>query len=93
MSQNATNEALAFVFRQAADLIEEGDLARACWRAADAAGILRGLLETESPPVDRPLCGLDEPTGRGFMLPHRTPHLEPLAPGELERTIKADLLK
>ena len=47
-----------------------GDITPAAWRLADAGLLLRLHLEHDLKHIEeRRLCGLDEPTGRGAMLP------------------------
>ena len=57
-------DTIEHLLREAADCLEDGDAPRAAWRVADAAGLLRERLARE-----KGLSGLDEPTGRGFLLP------------------------
>lgn len=56
----------------AAQLIEAGDIHSACWRLADAGALLRLALEdakADTEPHHVWLCGFNEPTGRGALLP------------------------
>lgn len=46
--------------------LDAGEMDRLAWRLADAAGILREELAGK---YEGGLCGLDEPTGRGYVLP------------------------
>ena len=57
--------------------LETGEIDRMAWRLADAGGILREELAGK---FDGELCGLDDPTGRGYMLPAKSPEqLKPIA--------------
>ncbi len=54
------------LLRYAAELIEAGNLGSACWRLADAGLLLRRRMLRKG---FRKAEGLDQPTGRGAMLP------------------------
>jgi hypothetical protein len=54
------------LLRYAAELIEAGNLSSACWRLADAGLMLRRRMLRKGYSKAE---GLDQPTGRGAMLP------------------------
>ena len=57
--------------------LDAGEMDRLAWRLADAAGILREELAGK---FEGGLCGLDEPTGRGYMLPAKSAEqIQPVA--------------
>lgn len=63
-------EALQLAEAAASIMRNGGDVTSAAWRLADAGLMLRRHLTIELPHDDlRSLCGYDEPTGRGAMLP------------------------
>lgn len=69
---NAYAKEAAHLAKIAAQLIETGDLHSAAWRLADAGLLLRRQLEENNAATDPHhvwLCGFNEPTGRGAMLP------------------------
>lgn len=57
--------------------LESGEMDRMAWRIADAGGVLREELTGK---YEGDLCGLDDPTGRGYMLPTNSPEqVKPVA--------------
>ncbi len=69
---NAYAREAAHLAKMAAQLIESGDIHSAAWRLADAGLLLRRAMEeakADSEPHHVWICGFNEPTGRGAMLP------------------------
>ena len=69
--------------------LDAGEMDRLAWRLADAAGILREELAGK---YEGGLCGLDDTTGRGYMLPVKSeasPMLITAAPDLLRAAIAA----